>query len=165
VDQPWLPDGWAHPISVPLNETHHLRPIRATDVDLDMPAVMGSQARLFSIFGPAWGWPPPDMTAEQDRADLERHEREADAHESFNYAIFDGGETVLIGCIYVDPPEKQGADADISWWVRDEYVATELESTLDAFVPAWIADEWPFTTPRFIGRDLSWAEWLALPDA
>jgi len=23
---------------------------------------------------------------------------------------------------------------------------------------------WPFTHPRYLGRDLSWAEWLALPD-
>src|SRR6185437_1590889 len=27
-----------------------------------------------------------------------------------------------------------------------------------------IAAAWPFTQPRYIGRDLSWADWLALPD-
>ena len=39
---------------------HHLRPIRADDVDLDMVAVMGSRERLWSIYGEAWGWPPAD---------------------------------------------------------------------------------------------------------
>jgi hypothetical protein len=31
-------------------------------------------------------------------------------------------------------------------------------------VPQWIATDWPFTRPRYIGRDLSWADWLAWPD-
>ncbi|MDQ1465540.1 MAG: hypothetical protein QOC73_2481, partial [Actinomycetota bacterium] len=50
----WLPPEFVHPLRVNLDANHHLRPIRAADVDLDMDAVMGSQARLFSIFGPAW---------------------------------------------------------------------------------------------------------------
>src|SRR4051812_43123261 len=40
-DVSWLPEGWAHPLWVPLGATSHLRPIRAADVDLDMLAVMG----------------------------------------------------------------------------------------------------------------------------
>ncbi len=72
----WLPDGWAHPTRVELSTGHHLRPIRATDVDLDMLAVMGSRERLWSIYGEAWGWPPAHMTAEQDREDLAHHEAE-----------------------------------------------------------------------------------------
>ena len=27
------------------------------------------------------------------------------------------------------------------------------------------ASSWPFTAVRYIGRDLTWDEWLALPDA
>ena len=41
---------------------------------------------------------------------------------------------------------------------------TDLQHALDARVPQWIAPAWPFTRPRYIGRDLSWADWLALPD-
>jgi hypothetical protein len=121
---PWLPDGWQHPTRVDLSTGHHLRPIRASDVDLDMVAVMGSQERLWSIYGQAWGWPPATMTAEEDRVDLARHEAEIEAHESFNYALFDADETQLLGCVYVDPPEKVGADAEISWWVVDPLVDT-----------------------------------------
>src|SRR5690606_3636262 len=37
------------------------------------------------------------------------------------YALLpDGAESALLGCVYVDPPEKVGADADVSWWVVDD---------------------------------------------
>ena len=160
----WLPEDWDHPTYVPVGVDHHLRPIRATDVDLDMPAVMGSRERLWSIYGAAWGWPPASMTHEQDHADLARHEAEIEAHESFNYALFDRDEATLLGCVYVDPPEKVGADAEISWWVVDALVGTEVERTLDAFVPRWIAADWPLRAPRYVGRDLTWDAWLALPE-
>jgi hypothetical protein len=160
----WLPPDFVHPERVELPFGHHLRPIRAGDVDLDMVAVMGSQQRLWSIYGTAWGWPPASMTAEQDREDLARHAAEMETHESFNYALFDTDETALLGCVYIDPPEKPGADAEISWWVVDECVGTDLERALDEFVPTWIAEVWPLAAPRYVGRDLSWDEWLALPD-
>jgi hypothetical protein len=160
----WLPPDFDHPREVELPGGYHLRPIRAADVDLDMPAVMGSQPRLWSIFGAAWGWPPATMTREQDRADLARHEEEIEQHKSFNYALFDAAETVLLGCVYLDPPEKAGADADISWWVVDGVVGTPLEADLDDFVPRWLAEVWPFRRPRLIGHDVTWDEWLALPD-
>jgi hypothetical protein len=160
----WLPADFAHPTHVPVAFGHHLRPIRAEDVDLDMVAVMGSRDRLWSIYGDAWGWPPATMTHEQDREDLARHAAEMVTHESFNYALFDTDETALLGCVYIDPPEKDGADAEISWWVVDECVGTDLEAALDDLVPRWIAEAWPLERPRYVGRDLTWAEWLALPD-
>ncbi|MEV8254418.1 hypothetical protein AB0O95_10695 [Rhodoglobus sp. NPDC076762] len=58
-------------------------------------------------------------------------------------------EMELIGCVYIDPSEDETADADISWWVRDEYVGTELEAALNEFVPAWIERDWPLANPRF----------------
>jgi hypothetical protein len=159
----WLPDDFVHPERVELVTGHHIRPIREDDVAIDYPAVMGSQVRLFSIFGPPWGWPPTTITYEDDREELARHEREIRDHLSFNYAIVDADESHLLGCIYVDPAEKVGADADISWWVVDDEVGGPLEHALDEFVPQWIASAWPFARPRFIPRDLTWAQWLALP--
>jgi RimJ/RimL family protein N-acetyltransferase len=160
----WLPEEFVHPTEVALGDgRYHLRPIRASDVELDMPAVMGSRERLWSIYGKAWGWPPADMTAEQDREDLARHEAEAERHEAFNYAVLDAAESLLVGCVYIDPPEKAGADAEISWWVRDEFVGSDVERELDDFVPGWIQREWPLERPRYVGRDLTWHDWLALP--
>ena len=159
----WLPAKFVHPERVELATGHHIRPIRERDVAIDYPAVMGSQARLFSIFGPPWGWPPKTMTYEQDQADLARHEREIRDHESFNYAIVQADESALLGCIYIDPTDKSGADADISWWVVDAEVGGPLDTVLDDFVPQWITTAWPFPRPRFIPRDVTWAEWLELP--
>jgi len=164
ADKPWLPRDWEHPTRVDLPTGHHLRPIRAADVELDMPAVMGSRERLWSLYGQAWGWPPATMTHDQDRDDLARHEREIGRHESFNYALLDAEERRLLGCVYIDPAEKVGADDEISWWVIDELVGGDVERALDALVPAWIARDWPLTAPRYIGRDITWEEWLALPD-
>jgi hypothetical protein len=134
---------------VPLTTGHHLRPIRATDVDLDMKAVMGSQERLWSLYGESWGWPPATMTAEQDREDLARHEAEIERHESFNYALFDTGETELLGCVYIDPPLHAGTDAEISWWVVDWLTGGPIEAALDELVPRWIAADWPLTNPHY----------------
>jgi len=159
----WLPADFVHPTRVDLPTSHHLRPIRAGDVDLDYPAVMGSRERLWSIYGEPWGWPPSDMTYQQDRDDLARHEAEIEAHRSFNYALFDAAETALLGCVYVDPPGRAGADADVSWWVVDALAGTGVEAALDAFVPRWIAESWPFSRPRYPGRELTWTEWLRLP--
>jgi hypothetical protein len=159
----WLPADFVHPTRVVACAGYHLRPIRAADTDLDYPAVMGSRQRLWSIYGQAWGWPRASMTYQQDLDDLARHESETAAHVSFNYALFDDAETALLGCVYIDPPEKQGADAEISWWVVDGHAGTAVERALDELVPRWIAAAWPFAAPRYVGRDLSWEDWLALP--
>lgn len=161
----WLPPDFLPPDRVDLSATtHHLRPIHPDDTELDMVAVMGSRERLWSVYGEAWGWPPATMTAQDDRADLARHAIEMTRNESFNFALFDEGETALLGCVYIDPPERVGADAEISWWVIDALVGTETEQTLDTFVPAWIDQYWPFRKPRYVGIDLSWTDWLALSE-
>ncbi len=101
----WLDPSFSAPARLGLGATHHLRQIREDDVDLDYPAVLGSQERLWRIFGPVWGWPPATMTKQADREDLRRHAEEMVRNESFNYAVFDADETALLGCVYIDPPE------------------------------------------------------------
>jgi hypothetical protein len=157
----FLPEDLPTPTRLDLPTGHHLRRIRAEDLDLDYPAVMGSQPRLWSLFGPVWAWPPADMTREQDRDDLARHADEMERNESFNFAIFDAEETALLGCVYVDPPEAEGFDAEVCWWVVDDEVGSELERCLDDAIPAWLDVEWPLDTPRIVGRDISWEDWQA----
>lgn len=161
---PWILEGWQHPTLVRVDDGHHLRPIGADDVDLDFEAVTGSRERLWSIYGQAWGWPPADLTLEQDRLDLARHAEETAAHESFSYGLFPTDESAVLGCVYVDPPGRAGADADVSWWVVDELAGTDLERRLGDVVHRWVTEEWPLARPRFLGRDLSWDDWLALPE-
>jgi len=148
----WLPDDFVHPLRVDLPTGHHLRPIRESDVAIDYPAVMGSRERLWAKYGEAWGWPAATMSYEADRVDLARHEAESAAHQTFNYAVLDEGETALLGCVYIDPPgasSPPGSDAVASWWVVDAAAGTELEHALDAFVPAWLRAPWGFRSVHF----------------
>jgi hypothetical protein len=144
---------------VSANAGHHLRQIRADDLAIDYPAVMGSQPRLWALFGPVWGWPPADMTEEQDREDLRRHADEMARNESFNYAILDAEETALLGCVYIDPPEVDGSDAEVCWWVVDDEVGSDLDAGLLPAVERWLAERWPLRRPRIVGRDISWGDW------
>jgi hypothetical protein len=146
----WLPTGFSHPARVELAGGEHMRPIRAEDVDIDYPAVMGSRERLWRKYGEAWGWPPPTMTPEQDRDDLAHHEREMSEGLSFNYAVLDAEESELLGCVYIDPPGGgEEADALVSWWVVDGRVGSALERELERFVPEWVTSAWPFARPAF----------------
>ena len=137
----WVDRTFDHPARLDLPTGHHLRPIRAADAEIDLPAVMGTRDRLFEQYGEAWGWPPESMTVEVDREDLAHHEDEMRAREGFNYAILDEAETRLFGCLYIYPSDTE-ADADVSWWLVDDALGTELERTLDEVLPAWFAETW-----------------------
>ena len=148
----WLPDDFSHPERLELPTGHHLRPIRADDVDIDYPAVMGSRARLWAKYGAAWGWPPADMTAEADREDLAHHEQEIAAHITFNYAVLPEDESELLGCVYIDPADDRspaGSDAVSSWWVVDNEAGGALEQALDDEIPRWLRETWGFTAVHF----------------
>jgi hypothetical protein len=148
----WLPQGFEHPERVDLATGHHLRPIRAADVDIDYPAVMGSRERLWAKYGEAWKWPSAAMSYEGDREDLAHHEAEIAAHEGFNYAVLDEGETQLLGCVYIYPSDARspgGSDAVVSWWVIDEHYGDALERALDDLIPSWLADTWGFRAVHY----------------
>ena len=144
--------GFTHPERVELPTGHHLRPIREADVDIDYPAVMGSRERLWAKYGRAWGWPPSTMTYEADKEDLARHEREIAAQETFNYAVLNEQESELLGCVYIDPADEQsppGSDAVASWWLVDQAIGSELDGTLDEFVPRWLTETWGFRSVHY----------------
>lgn len=149
---PWLADDFVHPERLELPTGHHLRPIRESDLEIDHPAEMGSQERLWAEYGETSGWPPADMTYEFDRKDLARHEDEIAAHVSFNYAVLNNDETELLGCVYIDPPDERtpdDADALVSWWVVDREAGGELERALDQRVSQWLGERWPFRTVHY----------------
>ncbi|PJJ05003.1 hypothetical protein BX264_5446 [Streptomyces sp. 2333.5] len=83
-----------------------------------------------------------------------RHEKEIAAHQSFNYALLNEEETAILGCVYIDPPERTGSDEEVSWWVVDGLVGGELERALDVLVPQWIAADWPFQQPVILAATL-----------
>jgi hypothetical protein len=159
---PFLPSD--HPIPPGLEHPRfRVRPITVNDVVRDYDAVMTSAEHLRSHF-PLWGWPPEDMTLESDLVDLGWHQREALLRRSFNYAVMSRDEQRLLGCVYIDPPEKAGADADVAFWVRADALGSGMEEELEAAVRAWLERDWPFRDVRWPGRDISWEAWDALPE-
>ena len=68
----------------------------------------------------------------------------------------------------IDPHKSiQGVDNWAIIAIHDKLVDLPrwaFPATLDELVPRWIAAEWPLERPRYVGRDLTWAEWLALPE-
>jgi RimJ/RimL family protein N-acetyltransferase len=145
---PWIAPDFDYPKRLDLPTGHHLRPIRAADAEIDLPAVIGSRDSLWETYGGPWGWPPETMTVEADRDDLQHHADEMEAREGFNFAILDADESELFGCVYIYPPGEPDADADVSWWLVDAATGTDLERELARALPVWFSEVWGFTAPR-----------------
>ena len=144
-----------HPISAPVpdglrTERVWLRPLRASDVELDYDAVMSSPAMLRT-----WSqsnWPADDFTLAANRADLERHEREHLAREAFTYTVLTPDATRCLGCVYLSPPWLEevplcaGAAyaAHVGFWVRAAEIANDLDHHLLERLREWFRSEWAF---------------------
>ncbi len=145
-----------------------LRPIRASDAQLDYEAVMESREFLR-----AWEqstWPADDFTVEANREDLENLERRHADGVSFTYTVMDPAETQALGCVYVFPgltsPTVARAqvspvgDADWSdyevavyFWVRASRLQDGLDRRLlDALGP-WLEHEWPVGRHYFLTNE------------
>ena len=127
-----------------------LRPLRATDVELDYDAVMSSAEMLRR-----WSqsdWPADDFTLAQNLADLQRHEREHIERTAFTFTVLNPQGTQCLGCVYIMPlqpeeiPPCQDAAyaADVGFWVRTSEVANALDQHLLATLRAWFQAEWAF---------------------
>src|SRR5437867_3283681 len=78
-----------------------LRPLRATDVELDYDAVMSSAEMLRR-----WSqstWPADDFTLSENLDDLQRHEHEHKEREAFTFTILNPEGTRCLGCVYFMP--------------------------------------------------------------
>jgi hypothetical protein len=127
-----------------------LRPLRATDVELDYDAVMSSAAMLRG-----WSqsdWPADDFTLAQNLEDLQRHEREHEEREAFTFTVLDPSGARCLGCVYLAPvppaalPLCAGAafPVRVGFWVRASEVANDLDRHLLACLREWLATEWRF---------------------
>ena len=139
----FLPVNFKLPSEVE-TELFLLRPITIHDVIKDYDAVMSSRDHLWSRFGEIWGWPPADLSLEQDMIDLAWHQKEAQIHSTFNYAVMSLDQKLLLGCVYIDPPSIAGTEAEIWFWARKSMLASGFESELEKFVKKWLKTQWPF---------------------
>lgn len=155
---PFLPKDFKVPERAETEE-FIIRHITIHDVVKDYEAVMTSRDYLWSLFGEAWGWPTADLSFEQDLIDLGWHQKEGQLRKAFDFAVFNKDESKLMGCLYLDPPEKKGYDVDVYYWIRSMENQQNLEERLFAFAQEWIKTNWPFDKPAFPGRLISWKDW------
>ncbi len=160
----FVPDSVVVPSGLETGD-FRIRMLTIHDVVKDYDAVMTSIDHLKGVFGPNDSWPSPELTLEEDLIDLGWHQKEFELESSFAYTVMSLDESRCLGCLYVDPPRKEGYDAEVILWVRQSEVANGLDEKLFSTVQQWLAKEWWFKTVAFPGRMISWSEWEALVEA
>ena len=137
-----------------------LRPLRASDAELDYAAVM--ESREFLRTWEQSTWPEDDFTVEGNRQDLLKLERRHADGVAFAYTVMNLDETECLGCVYVLPPDAKmftGAqvaalgdaqwsdcDATVFFWVRKSRLPEGLDRTLLDSLITWFA--WSGASPR-----------------
>jgi len=159
---PFVPADFAVPEKLETKE-FRLRMLTVNDVVMDYDAVMTSVEHLKTIWPGGSDW-PDGLIFEQDLIDLGWHQKEFQRRTSFAYTVVSPSESLVTGCVYINPTRKRGYDAAVHLWARQSELAGGLETRLYAAVREWVAKEWPFAKVAFPGRDIDWDEWQAIPD-
>ncbi len=144
-----VPDDFDVPVGLE-TDLYRLRMLSINDVVKDYDAVMSSIDHLKGVLDPDSVW-PEGLTLEQDLIDLGWHQKEFQKRSSFAYTTMSLDEECCLGCVYIYPSET--ADADVFVWVRKEEFEA-LDADLLKRVRRWIAEEWPFDTVRYPGREV-----------
>ena len=141
-----------------LLRTKHMRirPLRASDVELDYRAVMSSRDHIRGVFGPDDDWPKDDLTIEDDLRALKNHEDEHDKRTAFTYTVMDQQEKECLGCVYFIPIHAEGYDVQIFFWVTTEAFKKGYDKELYDAVKKWVKKDWPFARVVYPGRDIDW---------
>lgn len=159
---PFVPASFKIPETLETEE-FRLRMLTVDDVVKDYDAVMTSIEHLKTIW-PGGDWPTEELTFEQDLIDLGLHQKEFQSRLSFAYTVVNPTESMVTGCVYINPSPKRGFDAVVYLWARQSELAGGMETRLYAAVQEWIAKEWPFKKVAYPGRGIEWEAWKAIPD-
>ena len=141
-----------------------LRPIRASDAELDFEAVM--ESREFLRIWEQSSWPEDDFTVEANRLDLENLERRHAERESFTYTVMNTAQTQCLGCVYMFPTDApmfiraqissvgeadwSEHDAAVYLWIRKSRLADELDRRLLATLEPWFRNDWGMMRPLVV---------------
>lgn len=148
---PMVPDDFVLPLLLETDK-YKLKPLTVDEVDKDYEAVMSSRDDIrgtFSIPG-LENWPQIDLSREEDLSNLGWHQTEFSMRTSFAYTVVSLDDTLCLGCVYIFPSIREGADAEIYLWVRTSH--RYLDQQLFQTVKQWIRLSWPFKEAIFPGR-------------
>jgi hypothetical protein len=90
------------------------------------------------------------MTADENRADLERHADDFRDRTGFTYTVLDPASRDVIGCVYIYPVRDDDCDAQARSWVRRTHA--DLDAPLWRAVSEWLATDWPFASVQYAAR-------------
>lgn len=144
-----------------------LRPILATDAELDYVAVMESRDYLRT-----WEqttWPEDDFTVDGNRADLEGLEQRHTERKAYTYTVMNPAGTECLGCVYLMPTDTRsfaGARitpigdhrwddyaAAVYFWVRKSRLAAQLDRVLLDALRTWLVRDWNLGGHLFVTNE------------
>ena len=137
--------------------------------DDDFAAVCASANLIRHLFGPSNAWPKPNITFEENLADLARHEREFLQKYAFAYALLDITGQNYLGCFYLNPinlavysnKKQTNFSAQAFVWVSSLH-NTLTVSSAQAELSQWLAETWGLKAIAWPGRVQTWEEWQTL---
>ena len=145
---PLVPDGFQPPAGL-VTASFLLEPLGPQHNESDYDAWTSSMEHIRATPGyPDGSWPHP-MTLEQNRGDLERHQRDFQIRKGFTYTVLDPESRSVIGCVYIYPADTD-TDADVRSWVRADHAQLDIP-VYDA-VSEWLRTSWPFETVDYATR-------------
>lgn len=96
---------------------------------------------------------PHEMTLDDNRGDLVKHDHDFEAFRGFTYSVVSpeqGDEPEVIGCLYIYPSNKSGVDAKVRSWVTE--ARADLDKVLWSDVSDWLSTDWPFSVVDYAPR-------------
>lgn len=152
----FVPTEFDVPTSL-IKDQFRLEVLEPSVVEFDFEAVMSSRVNLRYTFAENDEWPSDEMTLEENNNDLILHHEEFHKREAFAYTVLTPDRKRCIGCVYIEPCNKEGFDAEVYFWIRDDTL--HLESEFYMLLRKWLNDDWPFTRIAWPGREVSWEKW------
>jgi hypothetical protein len=146
---PLVPDHFVVPTEL-RSTSFRLEPLGPHHNAGDHAAWMSSIARLQTTPGfEHRGWPPDEgFSAEQNLEDLVVHADEFERRVAFAYSVLDTDSDDVIGCVYLDPGDRDGK-VSVRSWVRAD--VAELDAPLRKAVRDWLTEYWPFNEIDYAG--------------
>jgi len=152
----FVPEEFVVPDSL-VTDRYRLEMLSPNVTEIDYDAVMTSKVRLRTVFREKTEWPKDDMSLEENRSDLIRHETEFKSRQAFAYTVLTLSREKCIGCVYIDPSKISEFDCEVYLWVRESHLS--LDDDLYNNIRKWLLSSWPFERIAFPGRKISWDKW------
>ena len=132
---PFVPDDFIVPDGL-IHDHFILQMLEPSITELDYQAVMSSRVNLRTIFAENDEWPADDMTLADNLNDLITHEKEFMARAAFAYTVLNTDKTKCIGCIYIEPSNRDNTDTEVYYWLSNDkqHLFNEFEETLKSWL-------------------------------